>query len=209
MKNAHPDEYITCDQCLKQVKAHYLRKHFYMRHRKGVYKCSQDCDYIAEYYHELEKHRYMVHNSRSYGNWADGSGSSGFGGSFGSSNLPSSSSGNNAFFPSNPIAAAIVNHQANNNNSLLINQNSNNSEEMMMPPSRARRFVCKFNDCSYWHESRLRVLQHIRTQHLAANRISTRNGGAVPSGSNSAGVSDDRAAEYLEIYDFPDNSFYD
>ena len=122
MKNAHPDDYITCDQCLKQVKAHYLRKHFYMRHRKGVYKCSQDCDYIAEYYHELEKHRYMVHNSRQYGIWADGSGGSaglgggGSGGGFGpsSSSNPSTSSSGNVFFPSNPIAAAIVNHQANN-----------------------------------------------------------------------------------------------
>ncbi|KAH9406116.1 hypothetical protein TYRP_013717 [Tyrophagus putrescentiae] len=185
MKNVHPEEYITCEQCQKQ--------------------CSQDCDYVAAYYHELEKHRYMTHNNRY--NWVDNGGGGGGGGECSSLNgqqllerlLPhqsnrgghhgksqqqphnnnSSNGGFNAHLDDHPQSSSVGN----------LRQPTTTST------STARRYLCKYPDsnCSYWHESRSRVLQHIRTLHL--------RGGSL--------VLEDRAAEYLEVYDFPENSFYD
>lgn len=238
MKNVHPEEYITCEQCQKQVKAHYMRKHFYMRHRRGTYKCSQDCDYVAAYYHELEKHRYMTHNNRY--NWADNGGGGGGGGG-GSAPVSMANNSSNVFFPTNPIAAAIM---ASHNNSHNNNNNSNSGSSfnahlddhphqsssvgnLQRQPttstSTARRYLCKYPDsnCSYWHESRSRVLQHIRTLHLSGAGGSSSTSGRPTSSSSSSSSSnkngagggslvlEDRAAEYLEVYDFPENSFYD
>ncbi len=233
MKNVHPEEYITCEQCQKQVKAHYMRKHFYMRHRRGTYKCSQDCDYVAAYYHELEKHRYMTHNNRY--NWADNGGGGG-----GSAPVSMANNSSNVFFPTNPIAAAIMaSHNSNHSNSsnggfnahLDDHPQSSSVGNLRQPTttstSTARRYLCKYPDsnCSYWHESRSRVLQHIRTLHLnggsnsstsgrptsssSSSSSSNKNGAGVSGGGGGSLVLEDRAAEYLEVYDFPENSFYD
>lgn len=237
MKNVHPEEYITCEQCQKQVKAHYMRKHFYMRHRRGTYKCSQDCDYVAAYYHELEKHRYMTHNNRY--NWVDNGGGGGGGGG-GSAPVSMANNSSNVFFPTNPIAAAIMASHNNSHNNSSNNSNSGSSfnahlddhphqsssvGNLRQPTTTtARRYLCKYPDsnCSYWHESRSRVLQHIRTLHLSAGGGSNSSTSGRPTSSSSSSSSsnkngagggslvlEDRAAEYLEVYDFPENSFYD
>lgn len=165
-----------------------------MRHRKGEYKCSQDdCGYVAEFYHELEKHRYVMHYNRySWGNEPGGSGVGGGGVPIVSGALQGPP-GN-----SNPIVAAVVQHSAQASTSSATSSAANSEDG----PRLVRRFACKYRDCKFAHESANRVLKHIRSHHLGGSS-SSRNG--LP-----ANPLDDRAAnEYLDVLEFADGSgFY-
>ena len=200
MKNNHPDAYIICEQCQKQVKAHYLRKHVYMRHRKGEYKCSQDCEFVAEYYHELEKHRYMMHYNRY--NWPE-QGSNTSLGNNNNGNLMMSSSSSSSVATTSAISSNN-NLNVNNNNS---NNNNNSTDDTIL--ARSKRFVCKWNDCSFSHENRSKVLKHIRINHFSGSQCITRNGftSQQQQSSNSSQQPDERKVlEFLDVIEYNNNN---
>jgi len=100
---------------------------------------------------------------------------------------------------SHSVGSSNVNNQQHNSST---NNQSLQGEGDLHGFSRQKRFACKWTDCSFMHESRGRVLKHIRVHHL----MSSQNPGRAQLQTEEQ----QRAAalEYLDVHYLSDSSFY-
>ena len=66
MRMEHVDEYLTCKSCNKKFRnAEAIRKHNYLLHDTGDYRCDHEgCDFSTTYRHELFTHRQSKHKRK-------------------------------------------------------------------------------------------------------------------------------------------------